>query len=256
MLRSFAASVCGILIALVAQAAGSVTVVPPDLAPGSIYRLVLITGGTMQASSADIGDYNDFVTAQAEQSAALLALGTGWSVIGSTPFVDARTATGTDPNVHASRPIYNLAGERIANDYADLWDGQLANAIDVDQHGNTWSGRSVFTGTAANGVGIANRQLSGPNGFRVQFGWNDATSASWINANDWSGTLAARQFYAISNDLIVVPEPGSLVLVAAGLIWIGGGRRYAAGRRGGATPATSGSVPRWRSGERSARSAS
>lgn len=231
MRRGFTVSLFLVLTVLATGAADAVTVVPPDLAPGSVYRLVFVTEATMQASSTDIDDYSAFVTAQAGQSALLLSLGTGWTAIGSTPSVDARTATGTDPNVDASRPIYNLAGERVSNGYADLWDGQLANAIDVNQHGTTWTGRRVFTGTAADGTGIANRQLSGPNGFRVQYGWSHETSASWINANDWGGTLAGLHFYAISDDLVVVPEPGSLVLLATGFLWIGAGRRHAAGQR-------------------------
>jgi hypothetical protein len=93
--------------------AGTVVTVPTDLNPGDQYRLVFVTDGTRDAQSTDIADYNAFVTAQANQSTELQALGVDWFVIGSTSTVSARDNTGTDGG--GGVPIYLLEnGLRIS----------------------------------------------------------------------------------------------------------------------------------------------
>lgn len=112
--------------------AGTVVTVPTDLNPGDQYRLVFVTNGARNALSTDIADYNDFVTAQANLSTELAALGTTWFAIGSTSTVSARDNTGTDAG--GGVPIYlPVAGDlSIADDYADLWDGTIDNPLNID----------------------------------------------------------------------------------------------------------------------------
>ena len=200
---------------------------PPGLAPDTPYRLAFVTAGLAQASSHDIADYNVYVTGQALASTALADLNTGWSVIGSTSAIDAKTNTATDPTLDASMPIYNLAGLMVADSYADLWDGVLLNPINVDQYGATWSQR-VFTGTATDGSGIDYRQLGGPNGYRVQYGSSQLTGTGWTDV-DWAGTLASLHYYAISDVLgqqvSPVPEPATMLLMVSGLAGLAAGRR-------------------------------
>ncbi len=116
-------------------AAASVITIPPDLNPGDPHRLVFITGGTNAASSTDISVYNAFVTSQAGANPTLVDLGTTWYALGSTTATNARqnTATGSGGGV----PVYRLDGVRIADDYADLWDGTLDAPLFVDQFGST-----------------------------------------------------------------------------------------------------------------------
>ena len=77
-----------------------------------------------------------FVTGVASSQAANSALGTTWRAIASTPAVDARDNTGTNP-ASTGVPIYLLDGSTvIANSNADLWDGNLLNPLNVD-HPNT-----------------------------------------------------------------------------------------------------------------------
>ena len=52
-------------------------VIPPSLPPGSRYQLLLITGGSIQATSSDIKVYNDFAAAQITNPA-LTSLGVSW----------------------------------------------------------------------------------------------------------------------------------------------------------------------------------
>lgn len=202
------------LFAAGALATQAAIVVDPGLPPGTEYRLVFITYGAMAASEADIQIYNNFVAAEANASAELASLSAGWSVIGSAPGVNARDNTGTNPLVETGVPIYNLAGELVAADNADLWDGTLQNAIDVDQYGAVWFGRQVLTGSIWDGTGRTDRQYSGPNSYRVEYGYSDQTGSGWIDANDYQGTLAARQYYAISDRLVAIPEPSTMALIS------------------------------------------
>lgn len=199
---------------------------PPGLAPGSPYRLVFVTAGLATSSSTDIAAYNTFVSNQANSSSDLLALGTGWRVIGSTSSVDAKTNTDTDPATGAGVPIYNLAGQLVASGNADLWDGTLANPINRDQFGNVVN-QAVFTGTAPGGTGLADRQLGGgPNGFYVQHGIANLTHSGWTSI-DWAGTLAPLHYYGISDVIGIqaVPIPGAFWLLGSALLGFFGLRR-------------------------------
>ncbi len=53
-----------------------------------------------------------------------------------------------------SGPIYNLHGELVALNKADLWDGTIAHSISYDEFGNQVAGSfaRVWTGTFANGT--------------------------------------------------------------------------------------------------------
>lgn len=129
-----------------------IVIQPPGLNIGDQYRLVFVTSGTRNAQSSNIADYNSFVTTQANQSAALTALGTTWTVIGSTSTVDARDNTGTNPDTSVGVPIYNLQGQLNAANNSDLWDGSLLNPIRFNQVGLVNDAPEVFTGSDSNGV--------------------------------------------------------------------------------------------------------
>ena len=93
-----------------AQLRGSVITVPSGLPAGTQYRLVFVTADTTNATSTNIATYNTFVTNEADASAALLALGATWTVIGSTATTDAITNIGTP-----TAAVYNLAGLEVAS---------------------------------------------------------------------------------------------------------------------------------------------
>ncbi len=208
------------IVATPVHAVATTVVAPPDLDAGASYRLVFVTSGLMNATSHDIADYNAFVTSQANVSAELAALATNWKVLGSTPSVDAKTNSATDPAVAGGVPIYNLRGELVASNYADLWDGLLANPINFDQYGTAVS-QAVFTGTSTIGTGIPDRQL-GANGYRVQYGVSNAIGSGWTDANDWVGATAALHYYGISDALAIpVPEPEAYLMMLAGLGLVG-----------------------------------
>ena len=100
--------------------------IPTDLA-GDRFRLIFVTYQGHPATSTDIENYNTYVQSQANASNALAGIKThssSFRVLGSTEAVDARDNTGTthtddQPGV----PIYWLNGSKVADDYADLYDG-------------------------------------------------------------------------------------------------------------------------------------
>ncbi len=202
--------ILGCVLALLSQVQATVISEPLGLLPGDQYRLVFVTAGLKNAQSTSIADYNTFVTEQAMVSEELNGLNVSWYAIASTADIDAIDNTSTATSV-SDISIYNLAGEAVAGDYMGLWSGTLGHAIGYDQYGNALSG-AVFTGTAADGLGLADRQL-GAVGYRVQMGNSGNTTASWVTL-DWSGSLNELHYYAISDVITVpdVPEPGSMTL--------------------------------------------
>src|SRR5580704_3029880 len=103
--------------------AGPITVAP-GVPAGDQYRLAFVTTTTTDATSSNIAYYNTIVTNAANLEPALQSLGTIWTAIASTSMVAARDNTNTNP-MSVGFPIYNLAGQLVANSNPDLWGGNL-----------------------------------------------------------------------------------------------------------------------------------
>ena len=172
--------------------------VPTGLNPGDQYRLAFVTSTTRDATSSNIADYNAFVTAVANAVPELLALGTTWTAIGSTPTVDARDNTNTNPFVAVGFAIYLLNDTLLANDNADLWDLSIANPLEIDEGGNTTPNLSAWTGTFLDGTAAAGGELGTPGPI---VGFTHTDDADWILAAqaDWT---AVRAFYALSDTIM------------------------------------------------------
>ena len=105
-------------------------VVPADLNPGDPYHLVFVTQGMRDGTSAAIADYDAFVNAEAALNPSVTGTGVQWYAIASTASVSARDHAVVGANV----PVYLLDGTtKIADGYADIWDGSIDSTIDVDQ---------------------------------------------------------------------------------------------------------------------------
>ncbi|HBO44975.1 MAG TPA: PEP-CTERM sorting domain-containing protein [Planctomycetaceae bacterium] len=194
----------------------SVISVPMDLEPGDQYRLVFLTFDRRYADSSNIEVYNGFVSNVAAMSV-LGDLNTTWKAIGSTAMVDARTNTGTDPFVSVGVPIYRLDGVRIANNNADLWDGELLAPIITYETGLHPTGSpEVWTGTTVDGAAHVSESLGNASTHRVRIGWSAASGWTWINsgARDYGYLF---RFYAISDVLTVVPEPTTAAMLGIGI---------------------------------------
>lgn len=199
---------------------------PAGLSPGDQYRLAFVTSTTRDATSADIADYNAFVQNVADSSS-LASLGATWTAIGSTSAVDARDNTNTNPNVATGIGIYNLAGNLVAANNADLWDGSLSAPISVFENGNTATSTLVWTGTTQDGTGNPLLVLGTLD--ESLTGLSPAVDDEWVNSGE---SLVGSSFhlYAISGTLTVpvpVPEPATLTLVSSALfgLWLARRRR-------------------------------
>jgi hypothetical protein len=183
-----------------------VMTVPPGLNPGDEYRLVFITKDKIfTATSPSIGDYDSWVTSQADTQATLVALGTTWRVIGSTTSVSAKFHTDTDDSPAGPNgvPIYRLDGVRIADNYDDLWDGSIQSPLYVAQDGSvldTCCG--TWTGTSTAGLAVPGSEL-GATDLGVTDGAPNGTAANWIETAQF-GANSQQFLYAIS-DVLKVP---------------------------------------------------
>ncbi len=200
-----------VLVGMIAQAAcGEITVVPADLNNGDPYRLIFVTEGGVSATSTDIGFYNGAVTSQADQSASLAALATNWSAVVSTPTGHARDYTSTIPGSDGvGIPIYNLQGERIANNYADLWDGYLlgdhstieSGGVRYNQFGIDPGLELVWTGT--NQGGFRNNGGLGSTGL-ITVGHSVQSTSQWIHGQ--YSTIPTPQYFLYGlSDVLDVP---------------------------------------------------
>ena len=124
---------------------------PANVEGGDTFRLLFVTSTQRDAQSSDIADYNAFVQARAKagHSAITDDMGDQFKVLGSTATVDARDNTGTTgPGV----PIYWLNGERVADDYADFYDGSWDSSDGRFDNGNVAGNLTVWTGSNADGT--------------------------------------------------------------------------------------------------------
>jgi hypothetical protein len=238
----FILSVAAVTFAATAALSAPITV-PAGLNPGDQYRLAFLTSTTRDATSSNIADYNVFVTAAANTQTELAALGTTWMAIASTATVDARDNTGTNPS-STGFPIYLLdpASTKIADNNADLWDGNLASALGIGEDGVDISG-AVFTGTTIDGTA----DLFSLGGGAARIGVGSETNENWIELLDTGGTTTSTlqlQFYAISDVLTVaggteVAEPSALGVLALGLVGLAVFRRKRTVRNPSADPSHS-----------------
>ena len=181
--------------------------------PAGQYRLVFVTSEMHNAVSTDINVYNDWI--QSLATAAGLP-GNDWRVIGSTDDVDARDNTGTNPTVETGVPIYLVDGiTKVADDNADLWDGDVDHVIDMTETGGDPAHLWCFTGTLLDGTQGGSQ--FGPLGRNVN---GKVTQAAGMNVDTWifrtwtgQPTTAELPFYGMSE---VLPEPATMVLLGLG----------------------------------------
>ena len=137
--------------------------IPADLGPGDSFRLLHVTSGTRAATGTGIHKYHDSVGSDPILLVDPAGLMDEWGgiflhqrALVSTPGADARlhtdtTWTGTDRGV----PIYWINGTRVADDYADLYDGAWddeANPMNGFGEPRSLSGTAPWTGTSHDGT--------------------------------------------------------------------------------------------------------
>ena len=166
---------------------------PSGVNDGDKFRLLFVTSATRAATATAIATYNTFVQTAAKggHSAITDSCGNLFKVFGSTAAVDARDNTGT---TGVGVPIYWLNGAKLADDYADFYDGNWDSTIQKAESGATVSNLAVWTGSNQDGTKHSSEffRASGD----VRWGWADGAQNP-TSAGGASG-FVPRPFYAIS----------------------------------------------------------
>ena len=101
-----------------------------SIGPGDRFRLLFLSSTKRDGTSSTIADYNTFVqTAAAAGHTDIQAYSSGFRAVVCTEAVDARDNTNTTGT--GSLNIYWLGGQKLADNYADFYDG------DWDKEGNS-----------------------------------------------------------------------------------------------------------------------
>ena len=129
---------------------------PSGLTIGDKFRLLVVTSGTRDATATDMATYNTFVQSDVSGNghADIQSLSSNFRVLGCTSILNAIANTRTDIS-DTSAPIYWLNGDKVADDYADLYDEtwgshvpKLPNGTNAPTSGDT---NQTFTGCVADG---------------------------------------------------------------------------------------------------------
>jgi hypothetical protein len=201
--------VAAVFVSITVQLRAEV-VLPTGLAPGSQYEIAFVTADTTTATSSDINYYNNFVTREVNQDAALASLGVSWHAIASTASVNANKNAPFNSQI----PVYNTLGALVANAASPLYVPVLLNSMRGDQFGNSglkyvWTG-SNYDGNALHPLG-GNYGAMDTLGFTSLNGWYNDGGAT---ANNY----IVFSLYGLSNPITVVPEPSALILLGIGAI--------------------------------------
>jgi autotransporter-associated beta strand protein len=179
-------------------------------APGDTYRYVFVSSTFADATQVGSSYYDNFVQGLANASALNIGAneGVSWKALASFTTSDARDHTDTNPNTDGSgEGIFMLNGtERIANDYADLWDGSIDTQIDRDENNvahrtdTSWGGHgSTWTGSGTDGTRSAGNELG--SGGNVVFGLASQVNAHWINRGSQADSTVNSLLRGLSEPL-------------------------------------------------------
>ena len=175
--------------------------IPAGLGVGDSFRLLFVTSATTSAEAADIADYNDFVRASANGNDSLKLFKDEFTALVSTSAMDAKHNTGTTGE---GVPILWLGGEKVADDYADFYDGDWDSVSGKTEGGDDYIGL-VWTGGNKAGEKSGQRYAGA---VEVRVGdLSDATMPLSSPAARASGE--SYPLYALS-PVITVAEPESV----------------------------------------------
>ena len=206
-------AVAGLVLAL-APAAQATTIdindplVPSGFGVTDTFHLVFVTS-TSRESNVGMAFYNTHVNDAAELDGSLVK-GKGWTwfAIASTSDKNAKD------NAVVTAPVYiwddSGTSYKVADDATDMWDNNIDSPINLTEKGLSLS-TSVMTGSDAAGV-VKN---GGLNSWYVQYGNSDSINSTWIDDGN-AGKVLTLPLYALSEELEVIPEPGTLVLLGLG----------------------------------------
>ena len=174
---------------------------PSGLNTGNKFRLLFVTFTGRAPTSTDIDDYNDYVQSQANAGSAHSAIkpyASGFRVVGSTADVNARDNTSTTWNSsNRGVPIYWLNGSKVADDYADFYDGSWDD--EANRRGRNGNGPqyqsppfSALTGSDRQRVDRQQQQRDGEVSVRPSAVARSKSAASTARAVRLTGQTSSR----------------------------------------------------------------
>ena len=189
------------------------SLVPPGLVATDKFRLLFVTSQAGKAENAMISHYDGLVqTAAAGGSPALSAYAAHFKVLASTASVSARDHTGTTPTeFDQGVPVYWLDGDKVADHYGDLYDGDWQSSEPVHETGAAAGSGAVFTGSNSDGtIQSAGRTLGTVTKPNVTVGQPHVEGRELAGAA--AGKDDSRRFYGLSGVFTVVAA-GAATLV-------------------------------------------
>ena len=139
--------------------------VPSGKGVGDSFRLLFVTSDLRNSEPTDISYYNEFVERAANRNANLEPY--EFRVVGSTEDVDARDNTKTAPangSSYASGegvPIYWVGGDKVADDYADFYDGTWDSYNPKTESGDVWNWPHGIIATGSQNSGVRSHNYLG-----------------------------------------------------------------------------------------------
>ena len=131
--------------------------IPSGLNAGDEFRLLFMGRNPRNADSTDIAVYDAYVQGRiaANGHTEIKAYSSHFKVLGSTATVNARTHTGTTST--GGVPVYWLNGPKVADNYADFYDGSWddKDGATLEDGTSLTSGRKdqfICTGTNDDGT--------------------------------------------------------------------------------------------------------
>lgn len=127
--------------------------IPDGLDAGDRFRLLFVTSNVRNDFFSTLQSYNNFVAGAAVMGhEAIRPFNDDFRAVAS----DVRASAQTNTDTHYSSgamgvPIYWLDGDKVADDYADFWDGCWDSNRPQNEYGESEQARSVWTGTDSDG---------------------------------------------------------------------------------------------------------
>src|SRR5262249_45993777 len=216
MLVSVAGPWCG------APARADFMLIPAGLKPGDQFRAMFASSATRDAKSADIADYDQFITNLAAAAGLDTYFGdpVTWQALGSTATVDAVDRL---PKFVGSTPLYRLDGGLVAPSTTSLWiAGPTGLPITVTELGADIGSAVVWTGSLQDGTAF---EPLGAGAF-VTFGITTFSGGGWVADNVDLG-FQEHHLYGYSSVLtipeqVATPAPSGLMAALAGVAGLAG----------------------------------
>ena len=193
------------------------SLIPTGLGPGDSFRLMFIPSTGISAGGSTTTGYDNHVqSAAAAGHADIQAYSSAFKILGSTRATDARDHTGT---TGVGVPIYWLNGAKVADNYADFYDGtwdeeaqgrrESGAVANLSSSWQIWTG-STHQGTELIGAGNNSRALGGASVSANLVGVgkpNSTTSGHGPLAGETADKNGSKAVYALSDVFIVASNP-------------------------------------------------